>query len=123
MLAGIARKRFNHGSNLESYFDCNRDNILLEPIIDDILGERARAGLWLLKHESEDLGVSKGHPDQIWPVSKQPNPRALRRVLPILTLIRLTAPELGMLLSSRQIALSLSSRTATTTTWTHSVLT
>ena len=47
------QKRFNHSSNIECYFDRNGDDVLLEPIIDDIHGERSRARLWLFKHGSE----------------------------------------------------------------------
>ena len=55
--------------------------------------------------------------------TKQQHPRALGRVLLILTVIRLTAPQLGVPLNSWQTAPSPSSRTTTMTIWMYSLLT
>ena len=71
------QKRFNPGGSIDGSCDRHEEDVFFESNINDILGERARAGLWIEKHESEDLAVSKEHPDQIWPVYKQSNTRTL----------------------------------------------
>ena len=44
-IVGIMQNRFKAGTDIDQYLDRTEDNVLLEPIIDDILGERSREGL------------------------------------------------------------------------------
>lgn len=44
-LVGIIQNRFKAGKDIDQYDTRTDDDVLLEPIIDDVLGERSREGL------------------------------------------------------------------------------